>query len=216
VRLVRRPILRRADAKLPADDTFPIVVIGRLSRRKSQIALNVIRAFEQFVQEVPGAHLSIVGGGSQLTAVRRAGREANQRHRREILQVTGPLTDPWPILRTAALVIGGGYAAMESLIHGKAILGAGFLGFGIVHADNVRQARAANFGDSAGDWETTTEAFLAAFREIHAGFRDPARRDHYCHLDRLIGEEHTIEAVSGHLEQIYQEVLTETGVPCAS
>jgi glycosyltransferase involved in cell wall biosynthesis len=216
LRLVRRPILRRPDAEFPADDAFPIVVIGRLSRRKSQVALNVIRAFEQFVQEVPGARLSVVGGGSQIAAVRRAGREANQRYGRELIQVTGPLIDPWPVLRTAALVIGGGYAAMESLIHGKAILGAGFLGFGIVHADNVREARAANFGDSAGDWKTSTEAFLAAFREIHAGLNDPARRDHYCRLDRLIGEEHTIESVSADLEHIYREVLTESRATCAS
>jgi hypothetical protein len=139
--------------------------------------------------------------------VRRAGREVNQRHGRELLQVTGPLTDPWPILRGAVLVIGGGYAALESLIHGKAILGAGFLGFGVVNADNIRRAIAANFGDSAGGWEPSTEAFLAAFREIHAGFTDPARRDDYCRLDRIVGEEHTIERVSGHLEQIYQEVL---------
>lgn len=206
LRLVRRPILRRPDAQIPEDGRFPIVVIGRLSRRKSQIALNVIRAFEQFVQEVPGAHLSVIGGGSQIAPVRRAGSEANQRQGRELIQVTGPLTDPWPTLRTAALVIGGGYAAMESLIHGKAILGAGFLGFGIVNADNVREARAANFGDSAGDWETSTEGFLAAFREIHVGLNDPTRREHYCHLDRIIGAEHTIESVSSHLERIYQEV----------
>jgi hypothetical protein len=207
--LVRRPIPRRPDVELPEDGSFPIVVIGRLSRRKSQIALNVLRAFDQFVESVPGARLSVVGGGSQLGAVRQAGRELNRRRGRELIDVTGPLVDPWPVLRGAALVIGGGYAAMESLIQGKAILGAGFRGFGVVTAQNVREAIAANFGDSAGDWEPTAEALLAGFREVHAGFADPSRREEYCHLDRIVGEEHTIERVSGHLERIYRSVLSK-------
>jgi glycosyltransferase involved in cell wall biosynthesis len=209
--LVRRPIVRRTDVSLPSDGTFPIVVIGRLSRRKSQIALNAIRAFDTFAAEAPGARLAVVGGGSQLTAVQQAARGVNARRHQELVQVTGSLIDPWPVLRGAALVVGGGYAAMESLIQGKASLGAGFRGFGVVTADNVREAIAANFGDSAGDWEPTSEALLAGFREIHAAFTDPVRREQYCHLDRIVGEEHTIERVSGHLERIYQEVLAEAG-----
>jgi phosphatidylinositol alpha-mannosyltransferase len=207
--LVRRPVERRPDTELPADGSFPVVVTGRLSRRKSQVALNAVRAFDPFAESVPGAQLTVIGGGTQLAAVREAARAVNRRHGRELVHVTGSLLDPWPVLRGAALVIGGGYAALEGLIHGKMVLGAGFRGFGVVTADNVRQAVACNFGDSGGEWKPTAEALLAGLQELHAGFADPARREHYCGLDRIVGEEHTIQSVSGDLERIYQGVLAQ-------
>jgi glycosyltransferase involved in cell wall biosynthesis len=209
--LVRLPLARRPGAELPADGSFPVVVTGRLSRRKGQIALDMIRAFDPFVETVPGARLTVVGGGSRLGAVRQAARDVNRRHGREVVHVTGSLRDPWPFLQGAALVVGGGYAALEGLIHGKMVLGAGFRGFGVVTAENVRQADAANFGDSAGEWKPTPEALLAALQELHAGFSNLSQREHYCHLDRIVGAEHSTECVAGRLERIYQAVLAEAG-----
>jgi hypothetical protein len=220
--LVRRPIPRRPDVSLPADGSFPVVVIGRLSRRKSQIAINVIRAFDRFADEVPAARLAVIGGGSQIAPVRQVAREVNRRRGQTLAEVTGALVDPWPYLRGAAVVIGGGYAALESLIQGKGILGAGFWGFGVVTAENVREAVADNFGDAAGDagerWEPTSDAILEALRELHAGLVDPSRRERYYHLDRIVGEEHSVERVSADLERIYSEVLAERGAkrPCVS
>src|SRR5207247_461465 len=138
-------------------------------------------------------------------------RAVNRRHGRELIHVTGPLLDPWPVLRGAALVIGGGYAALEGLMHGKMVLGAGFRGFGVVTAENVRQADGSNFGDSAGEWKPTPEALLAALQELHAGFSDLSQREHYCHLDRIVGAEHSTECIAGRLDRIYQAVLAEAG-----
>jgi glycosyltransferase involved in cell wall biosynthesis len=208
----RLPFPRRSDIEIPADGTFPVVVIGRLSRRKSQIALHVIEAFERFHARVPVARLTVIGGGSQTARVRQAGREANRRLGQAPIQVVGALADPWPYLRGAAVVIGGGYAALESLLQGKGIIGAGFLGFGAVTADNVRQADAVNFGDAGGEWEPTPEALLAALHELHAGFTDPALRGRYYHLDRILGEEHSVERVVAEIERLYEAVIRQDPV----
>ena len=91
------------------------------------------------------------------------------------------------------------YVATAGVSNTAILRGAGFLGFGVVNADNVREARAGNFGDSAGGWEPTAEHFLTAFREIHAGFRCP-RFSHEVLLDERISHDlnlkkHGVEAI---------------------
>jgi glycosyltransferase involved in cell wall biosynthesis len=216
VTLLRRPIEHRP--RIPSDDAvFNIVYVGRMSRRKGQHALSVIGAFREFAAAVPEARLDLLGNGTLLPEVRRAADRANQERGGVVVRAPGAVPDPAPVVGRAHVVVGASYAALEAIMQGVAVIGAGFWGYGPVTAANLRDAMKTNFGDSGGDWPMTGENFLAALRELRAawlaGEADPSARERFWRLDRLIASEHSIESVARRIEGIYADVLTAAAQP---
>ncbi len=210
IRLLRRPIEHKP--QFPRDDGgFRIVAVGRLSRRKGQNALNLLAAFQEFRKEVPAATMQFLGDGTLLGELRKRCDAYNREAGRKVVEVLGSVPEPVPIVGNAHVLVGASYCALEAIMQGVAVVGAGFWGYGIIDDTNLRDAMAYNFGDVGGPWEMTTENFLRALRTLYAEWTENTRREKHWRLDRLIEEDHSLDRVAQRLESIYEEVLTEAG-----
>jgi hypothetical protein len=111
----------------------------------------------------------------------------------------------------AHLLVGASYAALEAIMRGVAVIGAGFWGYGPISDGNLFDAMKTNFGDSGGEWQMTPANFLTELRRLHSvwarGARSPELRQRHWRLDRLIADVHGIEVVAARIETIYEEVL---------
>jgi glycosyltransferase involved in cell wall biosynthesis len=206
--LLRRPIEHRPQFPSEAGP-FRIVYVGRFSKRKGGNALNLLEAFRRFREAVPESTLQLLGDGSMLREVRRAAREYNRTFAKELISAPGAVPEPVPIVGRAHLVVGASYCALEAIMQGVAVIGAGFWGYGIIDEDNLRDAMAWNFGDVGGQWEMTPENFHQALRHLYAAWTAGAGRERHWRLDRLIEEDHSLENVAARIEAIYEDVLGE-------
>jgi hypothetical protein len=115
------------------------------------------------------------------------------------------------------VLFGASYCALEALMQGVAVVGAGFWGYGIIDQDNLRDAMAWNFGDvgPADRWPMTADNFHEALTFMHRTWHENRERERYWRLDRLIEEDHSLDRVAARIEGIYEEVLREaaSGVP---
>lgn len=203
--LLRRPIEHRP--QFPSDERhFRIVYVGRLSQRKGRLALSLLEAFRTFSKDVPEARLSIMGDGSLIGEVRRQASRYNRERGETVAEVLGSVPNPSPIVGEAHVVVGASYAALEAIMQGVAVIGAGFWGYGTIDEENLFDAMKPNFGDSGGDWEMSPGNFLAELQRLHGAWRS-GPRERYWRLDRLIEQVHSIEAVAGRIERIYRDVL---------
>lgn len=202
-----RPVEHR-----PADaariSPLHVSYVARLSSRKGRVALALVNAFETFARENPGARLTIVGDGSMHREVARRSAEV-ARNSGGTVDVRGRSLDPGAVLQSTGILVGAGYAALEAVMQGRAVIGAGFKGFGALSGENVLEAVEANFGDTVGvdiD-DITPEWFLEALRRLRAAWEQPETRALYWGLDRVLAPIHSIDHVAGRLEAIYAEVL---------
>lgn len=184
-----------------------VAYVARLSSRKGKIALALLDAFEEFGRETPEARLTLLGDGSmwgevseRAQAVSRATGCRIELHRRVL--------DPHTLLETAGVVVGAGYAALEATMQGRAVIGAGFKGYGLVTEENVLDAIECNFGDTVGRWEMSGGNFLQLLRQLRDAWKAPSLRDSLWGLDRIVAPIHGIPEVAARLEAVYREVLS--------
>ncbi len=199
-----RPVEHRP---IRQEDVTPldVVYVARLSSRKGKVAMSLIEAFGEFARENSGARLRILGGGSRKAEVTRLANEVAAASGCEI-NVTGPVLDPGALLGSTGVLVGAGYAALEAVMQGRAVVGAGFNGYGMVTEENLFDAINCNFGDTVHRWDMTSENFLQALRTLNTAWSDPATRSRYWGLDRIAAPQHGIAAVAARLEAVYQEV----------
>jgi glycosyltransferase involved in cell wall biosynthesis len=204
---VPRPVLHRPQEGLSPID---VAYVARLSSRKGKVCLSLIEGFADFARANPGASLTILGDGSMKRDVERAAAKVSAETSSRIT-VHGQVLDPSALLRQTGIVVGAGYAALESVMQGRAVIGAGFKGYGLLTADNVINSVECNFGDTVGRWEMTPANFLEALTTLRAGWDAPETRQQYWHLDRILAPIHSIDAVAARLEAIYADVLGSAG-----
>jgi glycosyltransferase involved in cell wall biosynthesis len=191
-----------------AEELSPLecVYVARLSSRKGKVALSLLEGFARFAGENPEARLTILGGGSMRREVERRAAEINAQIGRRIL-VHGPAPDPRPLLKGAGVLIGAGYSALEAVMQGRAVIGAGFHGYGLVTEQNVFEAIDCNFGDTAHRWDMTPDNFYSALRTLRGAWSTPSTRAELWGLDRLVAKRHGVAAVVTQLEAIYEEAI---------
>lgn len=209
VTLLRRPI-EHAPQSGERGDTFRIVAVSRLSKRKGRNVLNLIQAFQRLQKHVPDSRLDILGDGSIIRDVRAAARDLNRVLGKDLVAVHGSVPDPAPHVRNAHVMVGASYCALEAIMQNVAVVGAGFWGYGLIRPDNLRDAMAWNFGDVGGKWEMNADNFLDALSTLHRAWSDPAERNTYWKLDPLIEEDHSLDRVAGRIEAVYKELLAQS------
>ena len=205
--LLRRPIEHRP--QFPRDDgEFHIVGVGRLSKRKGKNALSLLAGFQEFRRTVPNSTLQLLGDGTLLGELRRTAAEYNRSAGKTVVTVLGAVPEPVPIVGAAHVLVGASYCALEAIMQGVAVIGAGFQGYGVIHEGNLRDAMAWNFGDvGPSQWDMTPENFRDALHQLHDTWTRNVERERYWRLDRLIQEDHALENVAARLEEIYASVL---------
>ena len=206
-RIVRayRPVEHRPHRH---DEISPehVAYVARLSSRKGQVGLSLIDGFSAAARERPNACLTVIGGGSMhrqvTTHAARAAAEAGCK-----IQVLRPTANPYPHLKGVGVLVGAGYAALEALMQGRAVIGAGFKGYGPVAAGSVTEAVDCNFGDTVGQWQMTPENFRDALGSLWSAWETPASREEHWGLDRIAALQHGIPAAAERIEAIYREAL---------
>ena len=204
-----RPV-ERTELRPETVSPLRLAYVGRLSSRKGRVALSVIEGFAALARDHPEADLAILGDGSMLGRVREEARRVT-RSGAGTVRVLGRLLDPEAALRDRGVIIGAGYAALESLMRGRAVVGAGFHGFGPIERADLDAAVAANFGDTAHRWDMTGPAFAAAFRLLAAAWDSGEGRSRFWSLDDGLAARHSIEAVAARFEATYYELLQYSG-----
>ncbi|TWT42488.1 glycosyltransferase [Botrimarina hoheduenensis] len=198
-----RPVFERALGIAPTEG-FPILWMNRMSGSKAWSGEALIRAAPEIVRRIPAARITLVGGGSRSRVLRRLARQTNLTIGRQVLRVEGFTLDPLGKMAGAALVVGGGYTALEALYNGRPTLAAGFGYQGPITAADIPAAYDRHFGDrqpGGGSFSRATADELAdAVLAVHtARERYKPRRDWFP-LD------HSLDGQARRLEELLQRV----------
>jgi len=163
LRLIRLPVdLDRFRPGEQDDDTTRVLYLGRLTRTKGSVALDLVEAIALLLPQFGNMLLTVVGTGSQLKLVRRKASELNRWLGRQVIEVVGATAHPERFISSAEIVVGAGYCALEALAGNCKVIGLGVAGlFGLVTPDNVNEAIAANFGDTGAAWAEIDPPLLA-------------------------------------------------------
>jgi len=135
-------------------------------------ALALIEAWPRLVSSVGNLKLVIIGNGRLLYQARRKAAQVNRQLQSRCIQVPGAVLDPEPILANTDILLGAGYTALQGLAWGCAVIAIGYAGlFGLLTPENIEEAIAANFGDTAAHWpqvdsQLLAEQILAAHQQL--------------------------------------------------
>lgn len=111
-----------------APDRLRIVMVSRLDEdMKARGVEHAIAAADRIADS--GIVLVIVGAGDAFARLERQAVAVNQRHRRQVVVMAGPLADPRPAYSAADVVIGMGGSAARALSFGKPLIVAGEFGW---------------------------------------------------------------------------------------
>lgn len=208
-----------ADAKtflsrLPVDQTrfrpaevqphtgFKILYCARLSKRKAAYATGIICAMHELQKSIPGATLTIVGGGSQKLPVACCGMRSNLSRRRRWVRMLGETLDTSGLVADADLVVGAGYVVLEALASARHAVGVGIQGMtGYVTEGNLAASIEANFGDHDAAIRSVTPAAIGAeILAAHEAWRAQPRLEWG---PGVIAEEFSVSRVCDDLEQAF-------------
>ena len=201
-RLVDRSVFRPS----PREDrsVFRITYLGRLSSTKGEQALVLMDACGQLLETIPNLELTIIGTGSRLRRAHRKAAQLNKQARRPVVRVVGSTYHPERFLQQTDILIGAGRSAVEGLACGCVVIGLGFAGlFGVITADNIDAAIAANFGDTGAHWSQVDPALLA--EQIGAAHRQQSTDKEW--VARVLDEQLAAPKVAEELAAIYQRVI---------
>jgi glycosyltransferase involved in cell wall biosynthesis len=145
---------RRADARsaLGIPDDVPVVVlVGRLSGRRTAVAVDAVsEIFPRVRAAVPSARLIVVGGMKMPESFPALVVATNRRLGGEAVRHVGHQWDVRPFLAAADVVIAAGRSAIEALVVGRPVVALGEACYvGIVSAATADEAMRSNFGDFA-------------------------------------------------------------------
>lgn len=105
-----------------------VAVVSRLDREmKLEGIQDLLLAADRLADD--GITLVVVGGGSGGPEVASLARSINDRHRRPVVVLTGPLSDPGPAYVAADVVVGMGSSIIKGLSYGKPTIVVGIDGF---------------------------------------------------------------------------------------
>jgi len=206
LRLTNRLVDRSVFRPYPREDrsVVKITYLGRLSRTKGEQVLALIDASGQLIEAIPDLELTVVGWGSRLRRARQRAGQVNKKAQRPVVQVVGATFHPERYLQQADILIGAGRSAVEGLACHCTVIGLGFAGlFGIITADNIDEAIAANFGDTGARW-SRVDAPLLAKQILEAHRRRPADDEW---VERILDERFAAPKVAEDLATTFEEVI---------
>ncbi len=208
VHLMPRPVEKR-DLKVGPTTPPHLVMVSRLSKTKGPAALAAIDAVETLESRFPGLSLTIFGEGSAREAIVARAQSLNAKWGREAIKAPGRVTDPFEAMAGAAAVIGTSYVALEALFHAIPVVAAGYEGYGVVDEKNLEEAVDCNFGDGfpGVQPQVTAEWLLPCFERVLTHFSDDAGRAELERMRVRLEANHSLDAVAGRLESIYQKAI---------
>ncbi len=133
------------------DAGMTVVHSARMSKRKGRFMLPLTEAAGLLLDEFPSLRLRLLGAAGRRSHPAQAAAIAlNQATGRQVVELLPLTTNPRPIYKSASVILGAGYVALEGLALGRWVIGIGFQGlYGLVTEEDFADAVDCNFGDSA-------------------------------------------------------------------
>jgi glycosyltransferase involved in cell wall biosynthesis len=123
-----------------------IVHVSRLANRKARPAFVLLAALKRVLEEVPDAYLVVGGSGPAIDRLRTMATKVDPAG--ESISFVGYRTDVPEIMAAADVAVATANTALEAMAVGTQTVAFGRTGyFGIVDADNLREAQAVCFAD---------------------------------------------------------------------
>lgn len=141
-----RPVFQRDLGSAPKEG-FPILWMNRMSGSKAWSGEVLLAAAPTLAKQMPDVRITLVGGGSKASKLRTLARKANRTIGRRCVTIEGFTSDPLAKMSQAALVIGGGYTALEALYNGRPAIAAGFGYQGPITQQTITDGYDRHFGD---------------------------------------------------------------------
>ncbi|HHV79228.1 MAG TPA: glycosyltransferase family 4 protein [Firmicutes bacterium] len=183
-----------------------VVHVSRLHGNMASVALNLIRAMPRLSASLNRpVQLLIVGDGDQLSRVKQAALDMNERLRYNAVIATGGRLDTSALLLLGDVFVGVARAAMEAMACAKPVVIAGEGGFGgILTEEKMREVALANFTARREGAPVTPENLAAAIEQIITG--DKAEQLGAAGL-RFVRENLEVREVAQQVIQVYSALL---------
>lgn len=183
-----------------------IVYMSRLDADRADPAYRLLNIAPELAERWPDTDLIIVGGGTELEAITAKADEVNKKLGRNLVTVTGPVSNTNEYCAAADVFIGVSRSLLEAMAAGKPVIAAGNQGsLGIF--DETRIADAVNTNFCCRGFDQATEADL--LRDISALL--DADEDTLAEMGRFnrrfIEENYTAARMAKDYLRMYEQLL---------
>lgn len=153
--------------------------------------------------------LVIVGGGDAEDRIRTEAQRVNSRHGREVVVMTGPISDPRPAYAAADVMIGMGGSAARSLSFGKPLIVTGEYGWFKTFTPETSGELFRNSFWSPSSMDQPVEKLIACLEPLLADADLRAELGTYGRA--FATTKFGLSAMSGRLAQIYARTMKHYG-----
>lgn len=195
----------RAVRGYESDDVI-IAVVCRMTTELDK-ASGVLEAIESVdaLADTMALRFVIAGGGPQLHEVRRRALEVNERHGREIVEITGSVMDPGPIYESADIVLGMGSSVLRAMAYSKPVVVQGANGYWRLLTEETRENFLwTGFYGAGGGGSTELRGIL---EQLYASRETRARMGRWNR--ELVQDHFSLEAATKKLERTYMVAKAE-------
>lgn len=198
----------RAEAGI-GSDTFLVAIVSRLSGMKIQSTLETIEAVEN-LSRAANITLVIAGGGSLEAEVVDRAKATNLAAGREVVVMTGTLSDPRSVYAAADAVVGMGSSAMRGLAFAKPLIVVGTNGYAELFTPETSGEFLVQgfWGYGFGDGVERISGHLSALLDDAETRRSLGEFGH-----RFVRQHFALSAQAEALEALYKDALGSPPTP---
>lgn len=184
--------------------TAQIVIVSRLAHElKLEGILHAVRAVERLAAQRQ-VRLVIVGDGPARRTVMESAAAANARVGRDVVVLTGELSDPRGAYDAADICLGMGGSALRAMAFGKPLVVQGEGGFFQTCAEETLEQFLWSGWYGIAD-RGRDEAVEHLVKELDALVTDPARREHLGSFGRrLVTDHYSLTSAAARVERFYE------------
>lgn len=184
-----------------------IVFVSRLDSDCSLTASLLCFIAPEICAFYPQAHITVVGGGTELEKIKSLAAEANEIIGYEAVKAAGECSDIVSVLRSADIFVGVSRAALEAMACDIPVILSGNEGYlGILTSDILPVAESSNFccrGCPAPSSDKLKHDLLSLCRSVSGG------KDGALKFRNYILERHSIDDMAKRTLDVYREAMNE-------
>lgn len=123
-----------------------IIYVSRIDHESAHVAFQLTQAAEELAKIYSDIEIIIAGGGTALNELRISVDRINNKVGRNIIKLTGAITDVNQLLSSGGVFLGVSRSALEAMATGLPVILAGSQGYiGIFKSDKLKEALETNF-----------------------------------------------------------------------
>jgi len=189
-----------------------VLYVSRLSSDKLDAITSVIGSAPKIAQEFPNVQILIVGSGPHLEHISKLASKINNKLKKKVIIVIGPVKNMAKTMNLADIVIGVARVAVEAMACRKpVIVSGGVVGHlggnfgGIVTKQNINELKDYNFSGRNSPERVTSNRIAEAVIRLLAD--DKYRRSLGDFGRRFVEREYDIQKIVRQIEDVYYDVV---------